>query len=135
MRGASHTNTGTNKYTKTPTHKCVDSFKVLLGGFGSDCNGLQKYMMLLGPRVHRLLSLGVCGVPTWDHSGRLWSFIGYVGHDPLQAYSTQNGILMVFGGPKRYAIKIVFKWFLGVQKGMLKKLSLNGFGGVQKGML
>jgi len=59
----------------------------------------------------------------------------YVGHDPLQAYSTQNGILMVLGGPKRYDIKMVFKWFLRVQKsmlknsvrkGMLKKWSLNG---------
>ena len=57
---------------------------------------------------------------------------GYVGHEPLQAYSTQNGILMVSGGPKRYAIKMVFKWFWGVQKGMLKKWSLNSFGGSKK---
>jgi len=56
----------------------------------------------------------------------------YVGHDPLQAYSTQNGILMVLGGPKRYAVKMVFKWFWGVQKGMLKKWYLNGFGGSKK---
>jgi len=56
----------------------------------------------------------------------------YVGHDPLQAYSKQNCILMVLGGPKRYAIKMVFKWYLGVQKGMLKKWSLHGFGGSKK---
>ena len=45
----------------------------------------------------------------------------YAGNGPLQAHSIKKCIQVVSGRPKRYAIKMVFKWFRAVQKGMLSK--------------
>ena len=98
---ASHTNTGTNKYTKPPMHKCVHILKFFGGGFGDDCNGLQEYLMLLGSFVHCLLTLLGRGSPTQPILGAFGASLGSLGL-PLDAFGGPSGSLGLpsgaFGG-------------------------------------
>ena len=92
---ASHTNTGIKKYMKTAIHKFVHSFKLFLGGFGNDCNGLQEYMMLLGSFVDCLLSLWVRGAPTRCILGAFGASLGSLGL-PSVAFGGPLGCLWGF---------------------------------------
>jgi len=99
---ASHTNTGTNKCTKTPIHKCVHSFKFFWGGFGDDCNVSQEYVMLLGCFVHCLLTLWGRGAPTRPILGACGASLDSLGL-PSDAFGGPLGSLGLpsgaFGGP------------------------------------
>ena len=76
--------------------------------------------MTLQRRCSRGVTMGVqqsCGqscpsVPQLSYSRSFLFHQPYVRGVPVQAHPIQYCILMVLGLPKRYAIKVVFKWCL-----------------------